>query len=137
MLRIGHNSMGDGQHGAIMVGAGLVVLAYKGGSDFFVGYIDRGLIINTHPPGKRKNGRVRLCMYRYISHGHDLYPQDPASVFQNFGVISTSNYYSDSRILLKSNYLVYNSVNILSTLLSTIYLYRVSIILYIYYNNTI
>lgn len=114
-----------------MVGAGLVVLAYKGGADFFVGYIDRGLIINTHPLGKRKNGRVRLCMYRYISHGHDLYPQDPASVFQNFGVISTSNYYSDSRILLKSNYLVYNSVNILSTLLSTIYLNRVSIILYI------
>ena len=114
-----------------MVGAGLVVLAYKGGSDFFVGYIDRGFIINPHPPGKRKNGRMRLCMYRYISHGHDLYPQDPASVFQNFGVISTSNYYSDSRILLKSNYLVYNSVNILSTLLSTIYLYRVSNILYI------
>lgn len=82
MLRIAHNSTGDGQHGAIMVGAGLVVLAYKGSSDFFVGHIDRGSIINTHPLGKRKNGRVRLCMYRYISHGHDLNPQDPTPFFK-------------------------------------------------------
>lgn len=52
---------------------GLVVLVYKGSSDFFVGYIDRGFIINTHPPGKRKNGRVRLCMYRYIRHIHSGY----------------------------------------------------------------
>lgn len=63
--------------GLLWYGLPLVVLAYKGGSDFFVGHIDRGSIINTHPPGKRKNGRVRLCMYRYISHGHDLNPQDP------------------------------------------------------------
>lgn len=62
MLRIAHNSTVDGQHGAIMVGAGLVVLAYKGGSDFFVGYIDRGFIINTHPPGEAEK-RAGALMY--------------------------------------------------------------------------
>ena len=45
-----------------MVGAGLVVLAYKGGSDFFVGCIDRGLIINTHPPGEAEK-RAGALMY--------------------------------------------------------------------------
>lgn len=54
--------MGDGQHGLLWYGLPLVVLAYKGGSDFFVGCIDRGLIINTHPPGEAEK-RADALMY--------------------------------------------------------------------------
>lgn len=48
--------------GLLWYGLTLVVLAYKGGSGFFVGYIGRGFIINTHPPGEAEK-RADALMY--------------------------------------------------------------------------
>lgn len=42
---------------------------------FRVGIYYQGTNQSPTPRGKRKNGWVHLCMYRYISHGHGFNPQ--------------------------------------------------------------